>query len=279
MILALTRIRTLDSSTRIALIFSLVITALVFAHDQPWPYVFIMALPFLSLWGLVPIDALARHPHYRNAACAALAIGVAVSFAHNAAALRIDNGAQLTLVARAERLTAPHELYLDGVAMLPNRFEPGNVWLDRSTVLRTLREGRRSELVRSFLESPPKTILWNYRLEAVRPLIAPLIHNSYVRVAPNIWVAGRRLTSGRAATFDVPFSGSYALYDADGKTLNGEVEVDGRLFGSQLDLPLGRKTVTLRGGNKTALLLPKRSYEGLVCEGADNERLFADVYY
>jgi hypothetical protein len=106
-----------------------------------------------------------------------------------------------------------------------------------------------------------------------------LIHNSYVRVAPNIWVAGRRLTSGRAATFDVPFSGSYALYDADGKTLNGKVEVDGRLFGSQLDLPLGRKTVTLRGGNETALLLPKRSYEGLVCEGADNERLFADVYY
>jgi hypothetical protein len=68
MLMELRRIAELGQRQRIALIFSVVITVLVFAHNQPWPYVFIMALPFMSLWALVPVDRLAANPkHFRLA--------------------------------------------------------------------------------------------------------------------------------------------------------------------------------------------------------------------
>ena len=54
MLMELRRIAELGQRQRIALIFSVVITVLVFAHNQPWPYVFIMALPFVSLLGIGP---------------------------------------------------------------------------------------------------------------------------------------------------------------------------------------------------------------------------------
>jgi hypothetical protein len=278
MILALARIRTLDTPNRIALIFSLVITGLVFTHDQPWPYVFIMALPFLSLWALRPLDALEHKPLYRSAAFVVLAIGIAASFGRNVSALRIDNRDQLTLVQRAERMTGPDELYFDGVGMLPNRSEPSTVWLDRFTILQSLREGRGSEVYRSFVARPPKVVLWSYRLDAIRPLIAPLIRSGYVRIAPNIWVAGRRLTAGKPALFDVPVAGVYALYGPDGEPFGGRVEVDDELLGSKIMLKPGKTTITLREGASEALLLPEGSYEGLISQSPDNPDLFADVY-
>ena len=141
MVLSLLRITKLDGRKRIALIFSVVITAFVFAHDQPWPYVFIMAIPFMALWALEPLDALAGKRVYVAAAWAVLGIAVLTSFARNVQALKIDNHAQLALVDRAEKLVGPGEVYFDGVGMLPNRAEPSTLWLDRHAILVTLARG------------------------------------------------------------------------------------------------------------------------------------------
>ncbi|TIQ36821.1 MAG: hypothetical protein E5X48_07550 [Mesorhizobium sp.] len=278
MALSLTQIMKIDERRRIALIFSVVITMLVFAHDQPWPYVFIMALPFMSLWSLTMLDGIATHTRYLRLAWIALATAMAISFVANLFYLRFDNTAQLELVARAEALLAPDERYFDGVGMLPNRMEPTTLWLDKHYVLKTLRESGRSEAYSVLSKSPPKLILWSYRMDYIYPVVAPLILNSYVRVAPNLRIAGARLHPGERRIFEVPIAGSYALYGADGIPLPGQVEIDGAVLDPPFHLTTGPKTIVLRNGAGEALLLPTGSYAGHFKPGGDNEFLFDGVY-
>jgi hypothetical protein len=277
MLIALLRITRLGSARRIALIFSVIVTALVFAHNQPWPYVFVMALPFMALWALEPFDALAARPLWLPAAKAVLAVAVAASFVGNVRYLRIDNHDQLALVARAESLVGPNEVYFDGVGMLPNRREPSALWLDRHAILQTLREGKRSEAWRIFVTAPPKLILWSYRMEAIEPVIAPLLRDSYVQVAPNIRMAGVRLRRGVPAAFKVPIAGKYALYDSSGRPVAGQLQVDGLAARRPLLLGKGRVLVTLVSGPE-ALLVPEGAYAGRFSPGNDNRDLFAHVY-
>jgi Dolichyl-phosphate-mannose-protein mannosyltransferase len=268
MVMALLRIRRAGGAERVALIFSAIVTALVFAHNQPWPYVFIMALPFMALWALRPFDALAAHPLYLRTAWAVLAVAVAASFVKNVTYLRIDNRDQLALVDRAEALVRPGESYFDGVGMLPNRREPSTLWLDRHAILLTLAEGRQSDAWRIFATSPPKLIIWTYRMDNILPVVLPLIRDSYVKVAPNVRMAGVELKLGQPVTFDVPVAGTYALYDLSGKPLRGR----------PLELHRRKVSVTLRHGPAEALLLPEGSYAGRFSSGADNKDLFAGVY-
>ncbi|TGQ17467.1 MULTISPECIES: hypothetical protein [unclassified Mesorhizobium] len=278
MALSLTRIMRLGERRRIALVFSIVVTAQVFAHDQPWPYVFIMALPFMSLWSLTLLDGIAARARYVRVAQIALVTAMGISFVANLLYLRFDNAAQLDLVTRAESLLAPDERYFDGVGMLPNRMEPTTLWLDKHYVLATLREGKNSEAYNVLSKSPPKLILWSYRMNYIYPVVAPLILNSYVRVAPNLRIAGFRLQPGERKIFEVPIAGNYALYSADGTPLQGEVEIDGAVLAPPFHLATGPKTVALRNGSGEALLLPTGSYAGHFKAGGDNDFLFYGVY-
>ena len=278
MALALGRIGRLDGPRRIALIFSTVITGLVFAHDQPWPYVFVMALPFVALWATGAADRLAAGKAlHGRLAWAVLGVGIAASFARNGQMLRIDNRDQLALVARAEALVRPDEVYFDGIGMLPNRREPSTLWIDRHYVLKTLAEKQRSDAYRLLAATPPKLIIWSYRMDAIAPVVEPLIAPSYVQVAPNIRLAGVALRRGQAARFVAPVAGAYALYDRDGRPVNGAVTVDGRTA-APVTLGRGSVTVAFNGGPDEALLLPRGDYAGTFAPGADNPRLFDGVY-
>ena len=278
MIMELTRIRQLDERRRIALVFSVVITALVFAHNQPWPYVFIMALPFMSLWALVPLDRIASEPKYVRLAVLALAFSVVVSLVRNVQYLQIDNGRQLALVARAESTLRPGEVYFDGIGMLPNRPEPSTLWLDRHYVLKTLNEGPRSEAYGIFAESPPKIILWSYRTSAIEPVVGPPIRDSYVQVAPNLRVAGRRLVRREPTIFKVPLAGRYALYAENGRPVEAQVEVNGVRSYGPFDLDRGSTRIVLVSGPERAFLLPQGSYEKAIRPGLDDKSLFDRVY-
>jgi hypothetical protein len=260
MLMELRRIAELGQRQRIALIFSVAITVLVFAHNQPWPYVFIMALPFMSLWALVPVDRLAANPKHFRLAVLVLGLSFGLSFVRNVQFARIGNANQLALVERAESVLAPGDVYFDGIDMLPNRPEPSTLWLDRHYVLRTLREKESSEAYRIFADHPPKAVLWSYRMDAVEPVMGSLIRESYVQIAPNLRVAGRRLNRGQPALFDVPVPGRYALYSDSGEPSNGQVEVGGVIHSSPVQLERGRKIVMLKSGPERALLLPQGSY-------------------
>ncbi len=278
MALSLMQFGKLDERRRIALVFTWVITALVFTHDQPWPYVFIMALPFMALWLLVLLDHLAANPQRLRLAWVALLTSLAISFISNLNYLRIGNASQLELVRRAEALLGPDEVYFDGIGMLPNRAEPSTLWIDQHYRFKTIREGKNSEAYRIFATTPPKLIIWSYRMNNIAPVVGGLIQNSYVRVAPNIRIAGHRLDRDEQARFDVPLAGRYRLYSAAGAELPCRIEAAGMLLEPPFALATGSKAVTLRSCPADALLLPEGSYAGLFKAGGDNDQLFDDVY-
>jgi len=278
LILEALRITKLEPRRRICLIFTLVITVLVFAHDQPWPYVFIMALPFLALWSLTVFDRLPLTSIYRTAAVSILAIFVLMTFVRNFQYLSIDNADQLSVVARAETLVQPGDIYFDGVGMLPNRSEPSTLWLDKALVLKTLREGRNSEAYGIFSERPPKVIIWSSRMDAIEPVVGPLIRDSYVKVGPNVLLAGRQLLRGSEVAFELPFAGQFQLYDVGGRPLRGSVEIDGVEVSPPFRLSRGPKTLVRRGGPPFAFLLPAGTPPGPIQPQKPDHPLFARVY-
>jgi len=272
------RLRRASSTRRIALVFSVAITLLVFAHNQPWPYVFVMALPFLALWIPTLLETASANPRHALLVGAALTVAIGFSFVRNVTYFRLGNTEQLKVVARAERLVGPGERYFDGNGMLPNRWEPSTLWLDVPLVVRTLQEGRRSEAYRIFAETPPKLIIWSYRMDSIEPVVGPLIRDSYVRVAPNVWLAGRRLSRGKPVLFDAPIAGRYRLYDATGRAVSGQLNLGGAMLDSQVDLARGARQVVLQSGPAEALLLPEGQYAGNLDPRGDDFELFAGVY-
>lgn len=277
-VLSLFKIRSLSGPKRIVLIFTTIITALVFAHDQPWPYVFIMALPFMALWIFVPLDAVSRRQDYSGALYALLAVGVVASFVRNTTYWQIDNAAQLELASRADALLEPTELYFDGIGILPNHFEPSTLWLDRYYVLKTLAEGESSEAYQVISKQTPAMIIWSYRMDAIHPVVAPIVDDSYVQVAPNIRLIGRKLAIGQSVTFRVPRPGRYRLYSLSGQAITGTLKIDGQETGLPLDLNEGSKIITLQQGPAEAFLLPEGVYDNKLFTGEDRRDLFERVY-
>jgi hypothetical protein len=115
-------------------------------------------------------------------------------------------------------------------------------------------------------------------MEGVKEVVEPLIRDSYVQVAPNIRLAGQRLTRGREVTFDVPVPGIYWLYDVGGRPLPGRLRTGEKVHGSSVRLERGRVKVRLQSGPAEALLVPQGSYAGYFAPGGDDETLFDDVY-
>ena len=267
----------LESNKRVTLIFSMVTCILVFSHNQPWPYLFVMALPFLSIWVIYALRS--SSPFVRKILTVAIIIAVASSFIRNFHYLRdFGNSHQLAVVQSAEKLTGANDRYFDGVGMLPNRSEPSTLWLDVPLVWRSIQEQKQSELYEIFSRTPPKTIIWSYRMEAVAPVIQEVLDASYTKVSPNILMAGRNLKINVPVNFVPPISGQYNLYSRDGLPLRGTVSLDGKVV--SLPLKLGRHNyhVELLNGPDRALLVPVGDYRHVFDADAPNKILFAKTY-
>lgn len=145
--------------------------------------------------------------------------------------------------------------------------------------LKTRREGKHSEAWQVLTQSPPKVIIWSYRLSNIYSAIAEAIDNSYVKVAPNIRLAGRQLHIGRQEKFNIPLSGRYQLYSDTGTPVSAQINVEGITLAPPVTLSAGAKTITLLNGPEKALLLPEGNYDGLFKDGDDNKKLFAHTYY
>lgn len=273
--LALARIFSLDSTTRIALVFSVVITGFVYTHNQPWPYVFVMALPFIALWAPKLLQTLSANPRYTNIVCIILAVALGSSFLRNGLYLtQYTNGDQLKVTRMAETVTGQDARYFDGVGMLPNRSEPSPLWLDKPLIERSLDQGVKSELFEIFTKSPPNTVIWSYRLDQVETVIQDQLDASYVKVAPNIRLSGRRLENGASSMFTVPLPGKYALYSDDGQPLAGPVLIEGKPATLPIALSTGPVTIEFGGRAGTALFLPQGRYQNILDANAPDYAFF-----
>lgn len=105
----------------------------------------------------------------------------------------------------------------------------------------------------------PKVWIYNYRIDALRSLLAPRLERSYVRVHPNVFLAGAAVTPGEEVRFLNPWEGRYRLYGADGRPRDSVLVVGGTELRGPLSLGLGehRLTVPTGSGDERLFLLPE----------------------
>lgn len=248
--LALVRWRRLPSQRLLALTVALVLTLLVLNHNQPWPYVFVLLLPFLAPWSVEVVDWLApRETSHgssqsgRRAAVLLLFTAILVlAFPRNFFFLNSNNRLQNQIVAKAEALLGPEDHYADGLGMIPTRPRAGEQWWwDAATLIAIRNSAAKQDFTvmnDTFLDQPKLWII-NYRVEAVEFLLRSSFPLSYVAVDPNIYLAGSRVPPGETVELVAPWTGVYELYGADGEPRDGELLVNGRRVSSPVALEAG----------------------------------------
>ena len=257
------RLRRMASPERRAWIFSVVIAILVFSHRSPWPYNFILAVPFLGLWGAVPFHAMPAARRVPRLAAFGILVG-ALSFFYNVRYLGHDNAFQNQTVRRAESLLRPADRYFDGIGMVVDRQQaggdlPGQVvsWdqLTISMIRAAAEQGDLQQIERIFGRAPKVWIL-TYRSDALSEWLAPYLEQSYVPIYADILITGVALLPGETATFRNWWPGTYRLYRSDGTPAQTGLEVDGRRVDGPLRLEQGRYDLRLAKGGESLYLLP-----------------------
>ncbi|HEX7580053.1 MAG TPA: hypothetical protein VF580_08640, partial [Thermoanaerobaculia bacterium] len=257
--LVLARIRSAASRVRLAAVSAAIVTLLVFLHEQPWPYVFVMALPLLSVFAPEALSwlearASGRGPYVRLAACALLMW----QLPRNLAYLGHDNGVQNEVVGYAERLLGRDDRYFDGIGMVPTRYPAQPVsWeaLVLEEVRAELARGDDSS-IRRILDSRPKLWILNYRVHALREYLPRLLDPSYVRVHPDVLLPGAFFRDARPVTFVNRWPGRYRMFRPDGSPSGEPWSLDGRENGADGFVSVGPHEVVASPATGSRYLLP-----------------------
>jgi hypothetical protein len=267
------------ATERAALVAATFITGAFFVHSQPWPYVFVHNLPFLSLFAPA---VLRFRPRMRSDLVAIAALAALIpTFARNTHYTQFDNGLQERTVAAAERQLAPPDRYQDGTEMIPTRRPAAFVWWDSMnfTLLRQAVAAGDRRGLDAIAAGQPKLWIFNYRVGALWRELQPLIAGSYVRVYPNVLLTGTAVSSGRVTSFKNYWPGRYRIFSADGRPRDARVVVDGVPAALPLFLTAGTHSVALSDamGLDLFLLPADASLEDFRSLPPPFE-LFADVY-
>jgi hypothetical protein len=281
------RLLRMDSPERRAWTFSLVIAILIFSHRSPWPYNFILAVPFLGLWGTVPLWAMPATWRVPCVAVICVAVGF-MSFLNNARYLNHDNALQNQMVRRVESLLQPEDRYFDGIGMVVDRQHagwnlPGQVvsW-DQPTILQIRAAAEQGDLrhFERIFGGAPKVWILTYRSDALGEWLTPYLEESYVPIYSNVLITGVELLPGDTVAFQNWWPGAYRLYRADGTPAETGLEIGGRWVEGPLRLEKGRHSLRLTDGVGPLYLLPA-DIEGVTFDMTaprEQEVLFDRVY-
>ncbi len=253
-ILLAPRALALSRPERVAWIFSGVIALLVFAHPAPWPYNFIMAIPFLALWAPVMAARWGQSYAVRPSTFLALIlIALAPSLIRNLDYLDNDNRFQNATLERAESLLAPGDSYADGIGMVVTRRHAGAV-VDGQAVswdapilarIRAQAEAGDYRRFEAIFAGAPKIWIENYRTETLRDILLPFLRRSYVPIFPNLLISGIALKPGEEKIFENRWPGAYRLYSADGRASPSPWVADSRVGRGPLVLGRGARRIRL----------------------------------
>jgi len=262
--------RHLNAAGLITAVFTLVLAALVFHHNQPWPYIFTMILPFLSLW-LPPLWSRLATRRQRRWLGLVVVLIVFSSFYRNLFYLDHDNRDQLEVVRVAETLLGPEGRYFDGIGMLPDHFDTPRRWLDEQGIAQVA--SGRDDLISALGAAPPDLIIQTSRTDRLPPAFAQWIAPRYVAAAPGLLVPGTDTTPGKTVSFTVVRKSPFDVY---GPVLLPLIEIDGLRTALPVTLNPGLHTIAWPSDTPPARLMP----EGLSLpeRPAAREPLFLDVY-
>jgi hypothetical protein len=270
------RFRRLSPGARVHVVFTLVISVLVFSHNQPWPYVFNMALPFLALYAVAFFSTFGTTSARRTFVLIMFTGTVLFSFVRNVSYFDHDNRQQLAVVRAAEAHVPLGSSYFDGTGMLPNRAMLPYLWLDAMGVRKTMDAGETSPMLRGLRQTPPAVIIESYRTDDLASLLQPIFGDSYVQVSLNLRVPGVRLLPNEPQGLSVLTGEMFVARDDRGRLID-DIIIDGQIRTLPIRLDAGRYIlqIDLKG---PVWVVPERLDPQLVVPVIERIDLFDGVY-
>lgn len=276
MLIGLARIRKISEPERVSLLSAISITVFIFNHNQPWPYVFIMALPFMSLFAADVFRLMAPSGGRRKHVAMMIAlVALLPSFGRNVWYFSITNLLQNETALQAESLLKPGERYCDGVGMIVTRPIARPAWWDPRAIriIRADAEKGDFDSIEKVFAKEPKLWILNYRVYKLRDVLEPYFRNSYIRIYPNVLISGVAASSDTETLFKNRWSGEYRLYDPRGEKLDLRLAVDGEIVDQPVRLDVGDHSIKLAGEGGPAYLLPAGIDVPFIIPPSDGPRL------
>lgn len=203
--------------------FASVLAILCALHRQPWPYFFVLLVPTCLVLHAHLLDLVLPRPGRLRTLVilAVLVLGIGLPLVRRVpVVLARDSSAQRTHVELAERLIAPDETYLAGLAMVNTREHVDHErlgWLDRRH-LRALEGVDPAAIIGVLERSSLRLLISNYRLAGLPRPVLELLGRDYVRVHGNLFLYGPRFAQG-ATTCPVRLPGVYRPRSVDGSPI------------------------------------------------------------
>jgi len=251
--------RKMSEPKRIAWIFSLVVVSLVFNHNQPWPYIFIWAIPFVALWGAELIMVLSPgRPDRRAWVMLLVMVILSGSFARNVRFVEHSNIVQHDTVMQAESLLGVTDKYCDAIGMIVNREQAKRMWWDPPRTKAIRAEAKLGDLKRldRIFASEPKVWIITFRTEVLKDIIQPYFLNSFVRIFSNVLVTGTKVSGEIETSFKNYWPGEYRLYSPRGTRLDIPFYIDGVKVSGVVNIEKGDRSIRMDSDHQTAYLLP-----------------------
>lgn len=259
----------LDKADRILIIASLLLGLMVFLYDQTWPYLFVFLVPSFSVVCSIFVREYSGNIKYIYL----LFIPLCLSFPHNFSYSNVSNNFQLTTVSVAEALLKKDEVYADGIGMVLSRDRSApDIGLDKMTRDRIYREWEQGsiEKIDALFDGNPKLWIDNYRLNPLWKIVGKRFDQSFVRVSPNILLAGQCYGADEEIKYENFWVGEYSFYSSKGEPVILEASRNNTLLGESFELKHGHHVIKLRNLSGICLfpaglsLAPLRVYAGRV---------------
>ena len=286
LVITLARWKTATFPIRVALITTLIVTLLIFHHDQPWPYVFVWPQVFLCLWVIPIVDWVSERGWLApNPAVLALTLLATLSLPRQIRYLKHTNTEQISVMVQAESLLEPRSTYFDGIGMIVDRDIAGDYpgwWWDTPTIahIRAALRSRDASALKSVMDAHPKLWILNYRMLIMSDIVQRMVAGGYVRISPVLLLSGIELKSGAQETaFACQWAGQYRLFDQNGRPVAGSVSIDGLPPAEVVRIAPGLHRVRGPQTKADLFLLPADTrVDGPLASQGPVPDLFAEVY-
>ena len=224
-------------------VYSFALTALCMWHKQPWPYFFVLLVPFLFVAQVPLLDALCRaaEGRYRRIVFAGVVVAAATSLLFRVPALLSrDSGYQRATFHLGSELLRSGGTYFAGTPIFYNVPQAGGAELNsvdtvQRQVLESLTPGQLMAIVRRFDAQPVKFILFNYRIDALPLLLRQYLVSTFEPYWGGIFIYAPKVRSG---TFALHFDGLYVVESTAAVSVDGEM----RQAGARIHLTRGAHT-------------------------------------
>ncbi len=235
-----------DKKEILLFVYLLVLTILCILHNQPWPYFFVILIPFLSVSITQLFETITG---YRKQIAVILFVFSLLSSAPMAH-LRVSknlsrhNTIQKNTIEVAEQILSDDDYYFMGLNLLLTRNQiPAKElrWLDKRRIsyLSTIAP---ETIVGWIRNSRAKIIIDNYRLHKLPPRIVEYLSDNYLPYCSNIFIYAPILTSDNNSNPpELLFGGIYQVVT---KSDNSSINNQDINVGDRLELTAGKLHVT-----------------------------------